>query len=51
MAHLLALCANPHHSEGMSKYSTSGPTQYAPNNFNNNPPPYDVTLDDVSAPL
>ena len=43
--------ANPHDSNDVPKYLSSGLTQYVLNNFPKKSPPYHVTRDDVSAPL
>ena len=44
-------CANLHDSNGMPKYLPVGLTQYVFNNLSEKSPPYNVTQDDVSAPL
>ena len=43
--------ANPHDSSDMPKYLPAGLTQYVLNNFSKKSPPYNITQDDVSAPL
>ena len=44
-------CTNPHSRSDMLKYLPNGLTQYVLNNFTKQSPPYQVTQDDVSAPL
>ena len=44
-------CTSPHSRGDMLMYLPNGLTQYVLNNFTKQSPPYQVTQDDVSAPL
>ena len=44
-------CTNPHDTTDFPRYLPAGITQYALNNYNSNPPPFNFTADEFSVPL